>query len=60
MPVVAPTDATGVNPLVQEPPAIAFVKLIVDDTQTVDGPPITEGNGFTVKNKVAAQPVGNV
>ena len=50
MPVVEPTDATDVALLLQVPPAILLLKLMVAPTHTVEAPLMVPalGTGLTV------------
>lgn len=48
IPVKAPTEATVTGVLVHTPPAVVLVSVMVAPTQTLDGPLMAEGNGFTV------------
>ena len=46
--------------LLQVPPAVASVRVIVDDSHTALLPPIAAGSGLTVAVAVTIQPDGNV
>ena len=65
-PVTLPNEASIEAKLVDEgstlhvPPVAVFVKLIMLFTHTVRGPPIVDGNGFTVNTVVILQPVNKV
>jgi hypothetical protein len=54
-PVVSPTVATGVNPLVHVPPGTELLRTIVDPWQTVEGPVIGPGVVVTVSTATAGQ-----
>lgn len=45
-PVPAPTVAMAVEPLLHVPPPGVLDKVIVDATQTVEGPVIGDGDGL--------------
>ena len=60
MPVPAPTVAVPVALLVHAPPLVASVRVMEDPSQTVEGPEIAVGDGFTVTMAVIRQPVGSV
>ena len=55
-PVLTPTVATAVLPLLQLPPP-ASLSVIVEFTHTDDGPLIADGNGSTVSVMTDEQPV---
>ena len=57
-PVVRPTDATTPE-LVHVPPGLALVRVMLKPAQTVFGPIIGAGNGFTVIVTVVKQPPPN-
>ncbi len=62
-PVTTPAPAGTVENallLLQVPPTVASVNVVVKPTQTAIGPDIAAGNGLTVTVAVAIQPVGNV
>lgn len=60
IPVLLPIVATLVEELVQIPPLVASVSVIVAPTQTSVGPPIAAGLGLTVTARTAKQPVDKV
>ena len=47
-------------PLVHTPSLVVLVSSVVCPSHTVVAPPIVAGNGITVTNATAEQPVGNV
>ena len=55
MPVLEPTVATAVLLLVQVPPPVRSLKLVVDPEQTILVPDIATGKGSTVTMAFAAQ-----
>lgn len=57
-PVLLPIVAFEVLLLLQVPPNDAFDSVMVAPTQTVDGPVILGGNGFTVTTAELTHPVG--
>ena len=63
-PVMTPVKklavALAVVPLVQLPPPVALVSVVVVPGQTVIVPVLVTGRGFTVTVPVALQPVGNI
>ena len=63
MPVTTPvvkSTLTVVAVLVQLPPVITSLRVIVAPTHTDDGPVIPNGDGLTEITVVVRQPVGNV
>jgi hypothetical protein len=60
MPVPAPTVATAVLLLLQVPPVLVVLSVVVCPTQALVLPVITAGSGFTVATAVRWQPVPNV
>ena len=60
MPVVALIDAMVASLLVQEPPLVVFVRVVVEPTQALAVPVIEAGNSFTVTAFVAVVPVLSV
>jgi len=58
-PVVPATVATLVVPLVQVPPVVPSVNVIVDPAQNADAPAMVAGEALTVTTVVAVQPVPN-
>ena len=52
--------ATAGVALLQIPPAVALLKLVVEPKQTLRLPVIAAGRGLTVTVTVSAQPVGSV
>ena len=56
---MAPTVAIGVALLVQVPPAVASVRVVVAPTQTIAVPNIVAGIGLIVTIAVLVQPVPN-
>ena len=60
IPLPVPIVATVVALLVQLPPPVASVKVVVRPEQTFMVPETVDGNGLTVKVEVAIQPVANV
>jgi hypothetical protein len=60
IPVTIPVDAPIFNiagqALLHVPPAVAFVRLVVEPTQTDSVPPIAGGFGLTVAMAVVTQP----
>ena len=52
--------ATEVLLLLQVPPAVASLNVVIKPMQTLAKPVITDGKGFTNTEVVAMQPVGNV
>ena len=60
VPEVEPMVATPVLLLVQLPPEVASVNVVVKPTHTFVVPPIAAGFGLTVKLVTAIQPVLNV
>ena len=60
MPEVEPMVASAGVLLVQVPPAVASVKVVVAPTHKVVEPAIAAGSGLTVTGVVTKQPVGNV
>lgn len=59
MPVVYPTVATVVVPLIQVPPPIISLKVVVAPMQTLVMPLIGAGAELTVIRLVAIHPVEN-
>lgn len=59
-PVAEPIVATPVVPLIQVPPEVASLSVIVDPSHTAVLPVIVAGNGLTVTVVLVLQPVGNV
>lgn len=59
-PEVRPAVATPVLLLVQLPPLIASLSVMVVATHSADAPIIAVGEGLTVTVVVVTQPVGNV
>ena len=59
-PVVEPILATVVVPLVQWPPVVASVKVVVAVPQKLNVPPIADGTAFTVTGAVTLHPVGSL
>ena len=59
IPLAEPTVATTVLLLAHVPPPPSL-KVIAAPTQTVAGPEIAEGSGFTVTTVVVVQPVPKV
>jgi hypothetical protein len=57
MPDVEPIIAIEVLLLLQMPPEVALVKVMVLLIPTVDGPPMSAGPAVTVTARVAKQPV---
>jgi hypothetical protein len=56
-PDVSPIVATEVEPLIQVPPGeVASIRLVLDPTQVVEVP-VMAPIGFTVINKLVAQPL---
>jgi hypothetical protein len=53
------TDALA-ELLDQVPPASASVNVIVEPTQTADGPDTADGSALTVATDVTTQPLGSV
>ena len=53
MPVPAPTTATASVPLLQVPPGIGLVRVVVPPAQRVRAPPMLPGIGVTVTTFVA-------
>ncbi len=64
IPVTIPEDdpivATPVLVLVQVPPIVVLLAVIDNPTQTLAGPVIVAGSGFTVTIVVVKHPVGSV
>ena len=60
IPVVELIVATDVFDDDHDPPETASVRVILDPTQTEDGPAIAEGKLVTVTGYVVAHPVLNV
>ncbi len=60
VPVEDPIVATAVLLLLQTPPLVALVNVVVKPTHTLVVPPIAAGFGLTVKLVTAIQPVLNV
>ena len=59
IPVVAPTVAVAVLLLLQPPPVVASLSVVVAPMHTTAVPVITPGNGFTVTAAVIVHPVPN-
>jgi hypothetical protein len=59
-PVDEPMVATDVLPLLQVPPLVASVKVVVAPTHTESAPDIAAGIALTVNALVAAQPVDGI
>jgi hypothetical protein len=59
-PLAEPIVAIDGEPEVHTPPPGELLRLIDDPTQTVEGPVITVGVGFTVMVMEVEQPVDNV
>lgn len=59
-PVLGNTVAIAGALLLQLPPGVGSVSVVVNPTQMLDKPLITPGRGFTVTIAVAEQPVGSV
>ena len=61
IPVTAPAvpvpTPTVTSVLLHEPPEVASVRMIVDATQTAEGPPMLPGFALTVTSLIALQPV---
>lgn len=55
-----PTVANAVLLLLQVPPLVASVSVVVDPAQTMAVPPMAAGSGFTVTIEVVIHPVGSV
>src|SRR5438552_391935 len=60
MPVEAPTVAVPVALLLQVPPLMASVRVMVAPVHTVEEPEIADGADTTVTVILVLQPVGNV
>ena len=60
IPVLAPTVATDVVPLVQVPPVVPSVKVMVVPAQKAAAPDIADGKALTVTVPVALQPLLSV
>jgi hypothetical protein len=59
-PLRLPIVAMAVLMLVQVPPLILSIKIIVEPVHTLPGPDIIEGKGLMVTTFVAMQPVPRV
>ena len=59
-PEPAATVATDAVPLLQVPPAVASVSVVVVFEQIVMAPPMAAGEAFTPMLVVVLQPVGRV
>jgi hypothetical protein len=60
MPVLLPTVAIGVAPLLHVPPVVASLKVVVKPTHTLAVPETGNGVTLTVKTVVVIQLVGKV
>jgi hypothetical protein len=60
IPVANPTSATEGLLLLQVPPPVASLKVMLPPRHTVALPVTGEGNGSTIMDNVVKQPVGSV
>jgi hypothetical protein len=60
IPVVSPTVAIAVLPLLQVPPPVPSASVVVAPVHTVVMPVIPAGDGYTVIAIAIVQPVGSV
>ena len=60
IPVKEPIVATAVTPLLQVPPVVVLLNVVLELAQTDAAPEIAAGNGLTVTTAVLKQPVGTV
>ena len=59
-PVEGPIVAIAVVLLLQVPPPVASLKVVVKPAQTLVFPVIGDGSGLTVTTTIAVQPVASV